>query len=365
MKNKNSQSTASKNTLFNRMGLVLGSALIIMFFSEMFFLNEGDHFYATHFFTMQNLVGVLDFFISFGLIYIISALWLLIPIHFFKVRTIWALFLASALLGWAIEGILPIMYHELPLSILWPAATWHVFVNVFLGWLLLRRVLEKNRKLLTVGVFVVMGLLWGLQGTWFWDTAGVDLSFPHGYPPEINQQIEEGVIAEDEAEKIYVPIKPVDFTWYTFIMTGMLFVGYLLVDRVGGNAYRPTKAGMYTALIISLILLAVLSQVFALLFLLLVGGVVLVLNRNRKVETKPDIISTFKCNIKMSNLVLIFVMPLVASVTYPLYYNNNFGLGELFTYLIAYPMILASVVMFVVSIGKILKHKPDNSINGA
>jgi len=30
------------------------------------------------------------------------------------------------------------MYAEMPVALLWPAASWHVLVNVIVGWWLLR-----------------------------------------------------------------------------------------------------------------------------------------------------------------------------------------------------------------------------------
>jgi len=59
--------------------------------------------------------------------------WFLFSISYFKVRSLWALTFAAVICGWAIEGsILPIMYYEMSLGRLWPAASWHVLVNVFL-----------------------------------------------------------------------------------------------------------------------------------------------------------------------------------------------------------------------------------------
>ena len=75
--------------------------------------------------------------------------------------------------GWAIEGILPIMYAEMPSALLWPAASWHVLVNVFVGGFVFGSSWKKNRHLNTLIAFGTLGLIWGFWGTWFWPLEGI------------------------------------------------------------------------------------------------------------------------------------------------------------------------------------------------
>jgi hypothetical protein len=311
--------------------------MIVMFFSEMFFLNEGEHFYFLHHFS--SFARVIDFFLVFILFYMLCTLWLLVPIYVFKVRSIWALFLAGALLGWAIEGIMPIMYAELPMAVLWPAGSWHILVNVLLGWYFLREVLERNDPKTTVIIFVLMGLFWGVWGTWFWSGNGVADTAGSDYPPEISENIP------------IIPIRPVDFALLTFTMTGLLVLGYAIVDRFGGRSFSPSKTEIVAGLTLSLLLLFALSGVFSILFLLLVGSVMCVLNENRKVETRPDIFSTFSPGIKPGNLLCVFSMPLAANLVYPVLYSANLSLGLSGLYaFVLLPVIVVSAIMFIVSV---------------
>ena len=330
------------DTFLNRFFLVLGSAIVIMFFSEMFFFNEGEHFYFLDHFSSLN--ATIDFFVIFILFYMLCSLWLLIPIYIFKVRSLWALFFSGALLGWAIEGIMPIMYFELPQAILWPAGSWHILINVFFGWYFLRKILEKNNIKLTALIFIGMGIFWGVWGTWFWSGNGVEDITSSNYPPE------------EISDTSLLPIKPLDFALLTFSMTGLLYIGYSIMDKLGGISFTPSKASIVITLLFSFFFLFALSGVFSLLFLGLTGATSLLLNQNRKKETRANILSTFNPGIKPLNLFLIFLMPLTANIIYPIMYNNNFSLGLTGTFgFILYPIIITGAIMFIISAVMILK----------
>jgi hypothetical protein len=319
----------------NRIAMAAGSTLIIWFFSEMFFLNESELFYAYSRLPVFSdlLIFITDFLIVFLLFYGLFTLWLLIPIHLFRVRSIWALFLAGALCGWAIEGILPIMYAEMPGALLWPAGSWHVLVNVILGWYLLRKLLEKNRHLLTLIVFGALGLFWGFWGTWFWPLEGI------------------GTIEEFTA-----PLTPADFTFFSLSSTFLLALGYYLLDRFAGTSFTPAKGEIWLWAGISALGLIFLAQFYALIFCVLVGIVMLILRRNKNFETREPIFNAFTPGIQFTNFLLIFVMPVMANLTYPFYLANNISANK-YIGLILFPIILASAGMFFVSAAMILRMK--------
>ncbi len=312
-----------------------GSTLIIWFFSEMFFLNESEMFYAYSRLPVLSelLIFITEFLIVFLLFYGLFTLWLLIPIHLFRVRSIQSLFLAGALCGWAIEGILPIMYAEMPGALLWPAGSWHVLINVILGWYLLRKLLEKNRHLLTLIVFGALGLFWGFWGTWFWPLEGI------------------GTI-----EEFTVPLTPPDFAFFSVSSTILLALGYYLLDRFGGTSFTPTRGEIWLWAGISALGLIFLAQIYALIFCVLAGIVMLILRRNRRFENREPIFSAFTPGIKLSNLLLVFMMPVVANLTYPFYLANNISANK-YIGLILSPIILASAGMFVASTAVILRMK--------
>jgi hypothetical protein len=78
--------------------------------------------------------------------------------------------------------------------------------------------------------------------------------------------------------------------------------------------------------------------------------------RNRRYETREPIFAAFSPGIKFTNLLLVFVMPAVASFTYPFYLRNNISANK-YVELILLPIISASAAMFVVSVAKILLMK--------
>jgi hypothetical protein len=274
------------------------------------------------------------------LFYGVFTLWLLVPIHLFRVRSIWAIFLAGALCGWAIEGILPIMYTEMPSALLWPAASWHVLINVLLGWYMLRRLLEQNKHFLTLFAFGALGLFWGFWGTWFWPLDG------------------SGTRAEFNA-----PLTPAEFSFLVFLSTSLLVLGYYLLDRYGGTSFAPSKWEVWLWAGLSALGLVFLAQLYALIFCALVGTVMLVLTRNGRRETRDPIFAAFTPGIRLTNLVLVFAMPAVASLTYPFYLWNNVSANQ-YVGIILFPIILASACMFVASVGMILKMKTVSLGNG-
>jgi len=329
------QKTSRPESFWNRIAMAGGSTLIIWFFSEMFFLNESELFYAYSNFPVFSdfLIYLVEFLVVFLLFYVLFTLWLLIPVHLFRVRSIWSLFLAGALCGWAIEGILPIMYAEMPGALLWPAGSWHVLINVILGWYLLRKLLEKNNHLLTFIVFGALGLFWGFWGTWFWPLEGI------------------GTI-----EELTAPLTLADFAFFTFFSTFFLASGYYILDRFAGTSFTPSKGEFWLWAVLSALGLIVLAQFYALIFCVLAGIVMLILRRNRRIENRESIFSAFTPGIKLSNLLLVFVMPVVANLTYPSYLANNISANK-YIGLILSPIILASAGMFVASTVVILRMK--------
>jgi hypothetical protein len=319
-----------KHSFWNRLAMTVGTALIIAFFSELFFMNEGPT--ADLIASFSTPLGPIRFVAGLAMFYSLFVLWLLIPIDFFNVRSVWALFLSAALCGWAIEGmVIPVMYTDLPYSIFWPSVAWHGLVNVFLGWWLLRRLLQRNNYGLTAVAALGMGLFWGFWATWFW--AGNETA----------------------------PILPADFTPFVFAATLVLMLGYGLIDRFGGTVFKPSKTEIGILLVISVVFWAIsnigvtpLQLVLPVLVIMLFA----VLRRNRKLETRANFFSLFAGpHIKLANLALLLLMPIAASLTYPFYFHNNISFSE--NWLLLLPMIGVSVVWFCWSFVKILQQRHD------
>ncbi|MFW5698176.1 MAG: hypothetical protein ACOCX1_06440, partial [Fimbriimonadaceae bacterium] len=198
-----------RSTLAQRLGLLLGSGLVLMFFSELLFFNEGPA--ASLLQAVQQPAKHLSAIGELGLWYTLLAAWLLVPIYLFRVRRWEALLLAGAIFGWATEGvIIPLLYAEFPISVVWPTLAWHAVADVLLGWWLLRLLL-LTRKPLWIGLAAVgLGAFWGWWATW--------------------PQIDPGFTALSVGE----------FAAFAFAATGVWILGNVLVDLSAGP-YVPAK----------------------------------------------------------------------------------------------------------------------------
>jgi hypothetical protein len=316
------ESMTSGHRFLSNIARIFGSGLIILFFSEFFFVNEGPVLsIISQFSDIPSLALTI---VQLAAWYALFALWLLIPIQLFRARSIWALYLCACLCGWAIEGlIIPVLYTDLPFSILWPSLSWHVIVNILFGWLGLRKLLEKNNSLQAAAAALFMGLFWGFWATWFWDGS-------------------------------QTPIDPRYFSLFSFFSTTLLMAGYLLVDRFSETEFAISRsaiilAGGFSFLVWLLSNWAMSPLQF--IFPVLVGLVLIPLWKNKQLEERKNIFSTFKGKIKVHNVLFLLLMPLAASLTYPIYYNQNISFSQYWALL--WVMILASVVLLVMSIIRI------------
>ncbi|MGF1504255.1 MAG: hypothetical protein ACFB51_03830, partial [Anaerolineae bacterium] len=187
-----------------------GSAAILLFFSEFYFLNEGPVLEVLA--TLRSAPPrVLLMLFELVLFYMLPAYVLLLALAHFRVGTLWGLFLAGALFGWATEGLfVPIVYEAIPFSFIFPSVGWHALVDVLLGWYLVRRLMRTNNLLVIVPLFVILGAVWAGWATWFW--------------------------AEPD---LLTPIPPEAFTRYTLVTSLLWIGGMLLLDQLGEAPFRP------------------------------------------------------------------------------------------------------------------------------
>lgn len=145
----------------------VGTAMILVFFSEFYFLNldpESGILIALR----ENPWHVLSL-TEFILYYALFAYWFLFVLYRFRVQSLDGLFLAGAIFGWLTEAVIvPIVYEAMPLSFLHPSLTWHALIDVVLGWYFVRRVMQTGSFMAVLGMFVVLGMAWGSWATWFW-----------------------------------------------------------------------------------------------------------------------------------------------------------------------------------------------------
>ncbi|GAB4579410.1 MAG: hypothetical protein Fur0022_21480 [Anaerolineales bacterium] len=145
-----------KNTL-----LVLSTGTIFVYFSERLFwarFRPGD--------------SALDWFWTW-IVYSLMAYVFLWLVSHFRVKNIWALFLAGAAFGWVGEGVVvQTTYEMLPLSISFTGLAWHALITVWVGWYALRKALVTSSGA-TLKWAAIIGLAFGLWAiSWWLDPAG-------------------------------------------------------------------------------------------------------------------------------------------------------------------------------------------------
>lgn len=198
--------------VIRHLATLVGTGMILLFFSEFYFLNEGPVATVVTLLQERDALGLAAALGEFTLFYTLFAYALLGSLHWFSVRTITDLFLVGALVGWAIEGIvIPLVYEAVPISIVWPSVAWHSLVDVLLGWYLLRRLMRSETGWRPLAAFTLVGIVWGAWATWLWTD------------PEVLQ-----------------PLDPGTFAAYATATSTLWIGGMALVDQAGTTSLRVT-----------------------------------------------------------------------------------------------------------------------------
>lgn len=146
-----------------RLVAVTGSALILQFFSEFYFLNEGPARNAA-----RGWAAFPELMISIY-VYGLFAYLFLIVLDRFAVRSLAGLLLAGSIFGWATEAlVVPVVYEAPPVSFLWPSVGWHALIDVIAGWYLLRLAMRRLAWPFLALLFAALGVVWAFWATWTW-----------------------------------------------------------------------------------------------------------------------------------------------------------------------------------------------------
>lgn len=148
----------------------LGTALVLGFFSEFYFLNEGPVFDLLEALEENPIASVFGFG-ELILYYVLFAYPFLIAFGNFQVGNWRGLLLAGGLYGLAAEAlVVPVVYEAPPFSFVWTSLSWHTLIDVMLGWWLLRLAMRSG-WLWAIAAPVALGAFWGVWATWFWGEA--------------------------------------------------------------------------------------------------------------------------------------------------------------------------------------------------
>lgn len=286
-----------------RLTSVIGSAAILLFFSEFYFLNEGPVQMVIDT-SAHDPVAMIGALVEFVLFYSLFAYIFLIALDRFMVSTVWALLLAGALFGWATESLLvAVVYEAIPISFIFPSISWHALVDVMLGWYLIRRLMRSNSVMLSTVMFILVGMIWGAWATWFWS---------------------------DTDPTAMAPVLPGDFALYVFVTATLWIIGMVLLDYVGMPQLRISTWEVGLVLLISVplfIALAIPFLPFSLALLPLIAITLLALWRGKVADTSARILQIFDdVDPAWWQYLLALFTPLTAALVYPILYNNQWSI---------------------------------------
>ena len=318
-----------------RIVMAIASGYILMYFSEFYFLNEGPGAEFVKKWTTDPL-SIPGWLLGFSLYYAGWGFIMLTAIGLCRVRSFWSLFIAGALFGWAVEGIvIPVIYENMPGSIGWPSLGWHALVDVWLGWYLIRKILQKNNYWYTTITAVALGLFWGVWSTWYWV----------GQPPP--------------GETAFPPIPADVYVPYALALGVLLILAYIIMDKAGGREFKPSITEIvlltiwhvwgfcFGAVAAAPVAIYVLPTLFA-------GGI-LVLWWNRATETRSDIFATLSGRVGWGHYALLLLIPVCAIPVYTIFYRLDLHVP--IVHIVAVPLMCAGNVLLVISVVMVARRR--------
>jgi hypothetical protein len=139
--------------MVRRILLVLSAGYILMFFSE-------HMFWARYRPGMDGPANYLSTWIAYSL----TGYAALAAVSIFRVRRPAGVFLAGAVFGWLVEGVVVgTTYEMLPLSISFTGLAWHALISFAIGLWALPEILSRRRGLV-IPVVIGIGLFFGAWG---------------------------------------------------------------------------------------------------------------------------------------------------------------------------------------------------------
>lgn len=253
------------------LGYVLFTGFIVGYFSEWMFWTGRP---------VEQ--GVLIEWIPTWLLYSFITFLFLAVVDYFRVRTIWAVFLAGAIYGWLLEGIIvQTTYDDFPLNISFTALAWHAIISVWIGWYLLPRLMRTGKNL--AWVCIGLGIGFGIWSIGWW------------------------------AETAIAPIESVAL--YNFGFGFGLMIAYVGQNRLKLNINRKVVYAGIILLAIYYALVTIPTQPLALIVMPILLGITLItLRKNRRDE--PENVDLVSVPIPVKKALMVLWIPLMASLIY-------------------------------------------------
>jgi hypothetical protein len=298
--------------------LVLGTGYVLFFFSERLFWSlwrPGDDI---------GTYGATWF------VYAFLGYLLLATIRLFRVRDLWALFLAGAVFGWLVEGVYAMtMFGDaslpFPLTISWTGLAWHAPISVVLGWYGLRRALQAGSIWPVLWLSLLVGAFWG-----FW-ALGWGLETP--------------------------PIVPDGGAFFIHAMLATLVLGasQQLIGWGDPANFRPSRPGLILTIGVVLAFFGFVTLPAIpwspLLIIPLLSLVFFALRRNRAQEKGSDALAQLAAPVPLLHLVGLACIPVAATAIYAGF--NAIGFLPPIHQIVCAVTTLAGFVLFPIAVFKL------------
>jgi hypothetical protein len=261
----------------------LATGYVLVFFSERLFW--------TVWWPGGSLVDLVVTWLAYSAV----AYLFLATVYFFRADDPWSVFLAGAVYGWLVEGGLADTLYgtqtsaPLPISISITGLSWHALTSVLIGWWATGKALAAERLHPLVWICVSIGVFWGVWGM-----------FPRRETPPI-----------------VTPVSP--FLTHAILLTLGLMAAWWISSRAALRGFRPGPIGLvFSVLVVGLFYIAHVRELglrplVLLPVVLSVAVVPLAVHRRRTVSTDRR---TFPVELRWSRLLVLGVMPLVATLVY-------------------------------------------------
>ncbi len=276
----------------NRLTTLVGTALILAFFSEFYFMNEGP--------VQDVITGNIAATLELVAFYILFAYAFLICITVFRVRSWAGLILAGGIYGLSAEAVVvPVVYEAFPVSLIWTSLSWHTLVDVAFGWGILRLALRARNGIWAGLWFALLGVLWAMWATWFWGAEGIALTLG-------------------------------EFSVYSVVTSLGLTLGLFLTDRAPMSLFQVHRVEIIAVVAITLLLFAVTG----LPFLPLPGAILVVvliilgaLGLERRWPTMGSILTGLETPPAPIRYLTIALLPAAASASYAVVLDTGFQIA--------------------------------------
>jgi hypothetical protein len=292
-----------------------------------FFLSEG--FFWARWRTDFNFISS----VQTWLIYCFITYTTLVIIDQFKVHDFWGVFLAGAIYGWLVEGVVVgTLYEDFPLGISFTGLAWHGLFSVGVGLYALPRLLRRAEPGRIAWISAAAGLVYGGWAIWWW--------------------------GEDQGN-INTPVP-----WFIYSL-GMTLLCVFALWSAGRLSSKQTFSSQRRELTLLLIVWSVFFVfmrifsywwgLFVLPLLMLMCFLALRKGKKAALHGQRSVLQAIQGKVPLENLLMLLVMPVSALVLYSLAY----GLGLLLPTNILFYTILtpAGFVLLILALVKLFSRK--------